>query len=71
MGNRSNSTMKIISIALLVLGIGLTIWGYQLSESVGSRVTRFVTGTDTNKVMTLYISGAVSCVVGIYLFIKK
>ena len=46
-------------------------WGYQLSGSVGSQITKAVTGSDTDKVMTFYISGAVSFVVGIYLFIKK
>ena len=71
MGNSSNNSMKIISIALMVLGIGLTYWGYQEAHSVGSEFARMVTGTDTDKVMTLYIGGAVSCAVGIYLFVKK
>ena len=65
------STVKIIGIVLVVLGIGLAIWGYQLSGSVGSKITQAVTGSDTDKVMTFYITGAVSIVVGIYLFIKK
>jgi hypothetical protein len=63
--------MKIIGIVLLVLGIGLAIWGYQLSGSVGSQITQAVTGSDTDKVMTFYIMGAVSFVIGIYLFTKK
>lgn len=63
--------MKIIGIALVVLGIGLAIWGYQLSGSIGSQITQAVTGSETEKVMTFYITGAVSIVVGIYLFIKK
>lgn len=67
----SVSTVKIIGIVLLVLGIGLAIWGYQLSGSVGSKITQAVTGSDTDKVMTFYITAAVSIVVGIYLFIKK
>ena len=67
----SGSTMKIVGIVLVVLGIGLAIWGYQLSGSVGSQVTRAVTGSDTDKVMTFYIAGAVSFIVGIYLFVKK
>ena len=67
----SGSLMKIIGISLVVLGIGLAIWGYQLSGSVGSQITEAVTGSDTDKVMTFYISGAVSIVVGIYLFIKN
>ncbi|MFZ3063877.1 MAG: DUF3185 family protein [Nitrospirota bacterium] len=71
MAKSSMSTMKIIGIALVVIGLGLAFWGYQLSGSVGSQITKAVTGSDTDKVMTFYISGAVSFVVGIYLFIKK
>ena len=67
----SGTTMKITGIVLVVLGIGLAIWGYQLSGSVGSQLTQAVTGSDTDKVMTFYISGAASFVVGIYLFIKN
>ena len=64
----SKDTMKIIGIVLVVLGIGLALWGYQLSGSVGSQITQAVTGSDTDKVMTFYITGAISFVVGIYLF---
>ncbi|MDT8318130.1 MAG: DUF3185 family protein [bacterium] len=67
----TGATLKIIGIALVVLGIGLAIWGYQLSGSVGSQIIQAVTGSNTDKVMTLYITGAVSFVVGIYLFAKK
>jgi hypothetical protein len=67
----TSNTMKIIGIALMVLGVGLAIWGYQLSGSVGSQITQAVTGSNTDKVMTFYIAGAVSFVVGIYLFLKK
>ena len=71
MANGSVTTIKMIGIVLAVLGIGLAIWGYQLSGSVGSQVTQAVTGSDTDKVMTYYIAGAVSFVVGIYLFAKR
>ncbi|MEJ2450182.1 MAG: DUF3185 family protein [Gammaproteobacteria bacterium] len=71
MAQSSMSAMKIIGIALLVVGIGLAIWGYQLSGSVGSKITQVVTGSNTDKVMTLYIGGAVSFLVGLFLFIKK
>lgn len=63
--------MKIIGIILTVLGIGLAIWGYQLSGSFGSQITQVVTGSDTDKVMMFYIAGAVSFVVGLYLFRKN
>ena len=67
----SGATVKIIGIVLTVIGIGIALWGYQLSGSVGSQITQAVTGSDTDKVMTFYITGAVSFVVGIYLLIKN
>ena len=67
----SGSTMKVIGIALVVIGLGLALWGYQLSGSVGSQINQAVTGSDTDKVMTFYITGAVSFFVGIYLFAKN
>lgn len=65
------STSKIIGLVLVVVGIGFAVWGFQLSGSIGSQVTQAVTGSDTDKVMTYYIFGAVSFVIGIYLFGKN
>jgi len=63
--------MKSIGIALVVIGIGLAFWGYQMSGSIGSQITQTITGSHSDKVMTLYIGGAASFVVGLYLYIKK
>jgi hypothetical protein len=63
--------VKIVGIALIVLGAGLGIWGYELSGSVGSQITEAVTGADTDRVMTYYIAGAVSFAVGIFLFLRS
>lgn len=71
MAKGSTSTMKIVGIALVVIGLGLAFWGYRLSGSVGSQMTQAFTGSATDKVMTFYISGAVCFVVGMYLFIKR
>lgn len=65
------STLRIIGIALVVLGLGLAYWGYQTSGSVSSQLSQAVTGSATDKVMTLYIGGAVSLVAGLFLLIKK
>lgn len=67
MAKSSNVTLRVIGLALLVAGIGLAFWGYQLSESVGSQLTEAVTGAESDKIMTLYIGGAVSFVVGLFL----
>ncbi len=62
---------KMIGIALVVLGLGLGFWGYKESGGFGSQVSKAFTGSATDKVMTLYIGGAVSLVVGLYLLMKK
>lgn len=71
MAKGSGINIKIISIALLVIGVGLALWGFQLSGSVGSKITQAITGSDTDKVMTFYILGAVSFFIGLYLFKKN
>ncbi|GIT97744.1 hypothetical protein TSL1_05650 [Sulfurovum sp. TSL1] len=59
--------MKMIGIGLMVIGLGLALWGYQLSGSIGLQIPQAVTGSDTEKAMTFYITGAVSFLLGIYL----
>jgi hypothetical protein len=71
MANNSISATKIIGLVLLVAGLGLAFWGYQLSGSVGSKITQAVTGSATDEVMTFYIGGAASFIVGLYLFLNK
>ncbi len=67
----TKQSMKIISIPLMILGIGLAFWGYQISGGLGSQLTSAITGSHTDKVMMLYIGGAASFVVGLFLFAKK
>ena len=65
------SPVRIIGIALIVLGVGLAFMGYQESQSVVSEVSEAVTGTGTDRSMTLIIGGIVSLVVGLVLTLKK
>jgi Protein of unknown function (DUF3185) len=71
MANNSFSATKIIGLVLTVAGLGLAYWGYHLSGSYGSQIARAVTGSVTNEIMTYYIAGGASFVVGLYLFITK
>ncbi|TQV88448.1 DUF3185 family protein [Aliikangiella coralliicola] len=71
MAKQSVSTNKMISIALIIVGAGLVYWGYQSSGSIGSQLSQTFTGSHSDKVMMLYIGGAASLVVGLYLFFKK
>ena len=58
---------KALGIGLLVAGIVLTIFGISASESFGSEVSRFFTGTPTDKSMWLLIGGIVAGIVGLFL----
>lgn len=71
MGKSSASTGKTAGLALMVIGIGLAIWGEQLSGSLGSRISQTFTGSATDKVMLLYIGGAAAFVAGLFLVLKK
>lgn len=55
---------KIFSIALLAGGIALIIYGMNASNSIGSDVSRAVTGSPTDKSMWLLISGIVAAILG-------
>lgn len=71
MPKKSNSTIKLAGIVLLVLGIGLAAWGQQISGSFGSQLNNAINGSPTDKVMMLYIGGAISFVIGLYLLARK
>lgn len=55
---------KALSLALLVGGVILIIYGVAASDSVGSGISRFFTGSPTDKTMWLLIGGAIASVVG-------
>jgi len=57
---------KIISIALLVIGILLIIWGVSVFKSFGSEFSRFFTGSPTDKSMWLLIGGITASVLGLF-----
>ncbi len=57
---------KSISIALLVVGVVLTVWGISASDSVGSGVSRFFTGAPTDKTVWLLVSGILVGIVGLF-----
>ena len=71
MAKASNPLKKIIGLAFLVVGIGLAIWAYQMSGSIGSQIKEVFSGAPTDKVMMMYIGSAVCAVIGLFLVTKK
>lgn len=62
---------KIIALTLLVVGAGLLLSAYDMSGSVANQFSSTLTGSYSDRVMYMGIGGAVSLVVGLYLFFKK
>jgi len=56
---------KIIFIALLVGGVVLMILGVQATNSFSSDVSRFFTGSPTNKAIWMLIGGIVAGIIGL------
>ncbi len=56
---------KIISLALLVGGIVLIVVGISATNSFGSDVSRFFTGSPTDKAIWMLIGGIVAALAGL------
>jgi hypothetical protein len=55
----------IISLTLLIGGIALMIYGITATHSFGSEVSRFFTGSPTDKAIWMLIGGTVAAVIGL------
>ncbi len=62
---------KLVSLVLVVIGLGLLYWGYSESQSVTSQVSEAFSGSPLDRVMYKYIGGALALATGLYLYLKK
>ena len=56
---------RIASLALLILGVALLAMGWDAYHSVGSGVSRIVTGAPTDRSLWLLIGGGLATVSGL------
>ena len=62
---------KIVSIALLAGGVVLMIFGINATNSFGSDVSRFFTGSPTDKAIWMLIGGIIATIVGLMLTLRN
>ncbi|MFA5974651.1 MAG: DUF3185 family protein [Elusimicrobiota bacterium] len=62
---------KALGLALLVAGIILIVTGFNASQSFSSDVSRFFTGSATNKAMWMLVSGAAAAIAGAVLLNRR
>jgi hypothetical protein len=56
---------KIVFLALLVGGVVLMVLGVQATNSFSSDLSRFFTGSPTDKAIWMLLGGAVATVIGL------
>lgn len=71
MSSNSNSLVKLIGVILLIGGLGMAFWGYQMSGSIVAKLTKGLSGALPDAVMYRYIGGAISSIVGLFLLAKR
>ena len=71
MSTDSNTMIKLIGLILLIGGLGMAFWGYQMSGALASKLAKGITGALPDEVMYRYIGGAISSVAGLFLLMKR
>lgn len=61
---------KLIPIVLLVGGVVLVIFGIQAMDSFSSDVSRFFTGSPTNKAVWMLLGGAAAAALGLVMTLR-
>jgi len=56
---------KAVSVAFLVGGVALVIYGISAAQSLSSDISRFFTGSPTDKAIWMLLGGAVLSVIGL------
>ena len=62
---------KLVSLALLAGGIVLMIIGINATNSFGSDVSRFFTGSPTDKAIWMLLGGIIATIVGLGLTLRR
>ena len=62
---------NVVSLALLIGGVVLMIFGINATNSFSSDVSRFFTGSPTDKAVWMLIGGTVATIVGLVLTLRS
>ncbi len=56
---------KIIGIVLIIVGVALAMWGYNIYDSAGSQIGRMLSGDSPVEAWAGMVGGAVCLIIGI------
>ena len=57
---------KIIGVALIIVGVALVAWGYNIYDSFGSQVSRTLSGDAPIEAWAGMVGGAICIIIGIF-----
>ena len=57
---------KFIGVALIIIGIALAVWGFNVYDSVGSHVSRTFSGDAPIEAWAGMVGGAICIVIGLF-----
>lgn len=57
---------KYIGIILIIVGVALALWGYNVYDSAGSQVSRALSGDTPLEAWAGMIGGAICVAIGVY-----
>ena len=67
----SKKNSKTIGIVLLVVGVALLVWGFDVYGAFGSKLGRVISGDISNKALVLFVIGGICSGLGIYKVLGK
>lgn len=57
---------RLVGIVLVIIGVALAVWGYDIYQSAGSQFTRALGGESPARAWIGMVSGALCVAVGIF-----
>jgi len=58
-------SQKIVGIVLIVVGVAVVLWGYNVSSPLSGQVGQALTGSSSTKAIVAFVVGLVCIVLGI------
>lgn len=62
---------KMFGVVLLVVGVVLLVWGFDVYGAFGSKLGRVFSGGISNKALMLFVIGTISSGLGVYKILGK
>ncbi|MCC5871696.1 MAG: DUF3185 family protein [Gammaproteobacteria bacterium] len=65
------NSMRIIGLALIVLGAVMLYFGYNASQSVTEQLTETLTGRFSDETMLYFLGGGIAIVTGLVFIVRR